>query len=536
MKNQSLKSVVLILVVVMLVIILLAGACTTPSATPTPTPTPATTAPVSSPSAPVPSTEPTPKKGGTLRILMSPTSANIGWPAEVVGASTNTIQCCLENLLRGDSKGNVFPWLAEYYKVADDLKSITFNLRKGVKFHDGSDFNAEVAKWNLDNYINAKLEPYWASVDIIDDYTIRVSITEWNSFILASFGDASTPPFMVSKTAFEKNGINWMKANPVGTGPFKFASFQQDVHLKFVSNPDYWVKGKPYLDGIEYIFVADAMTSKMAMETGEADIRLSVMIKDAESYKTLGFKMDMIPLDNVALVPDTANTDSPWSNQKVREAVEYAIDREAIAKAFGYGYSPAAYQIPTSSTLTYDPNYTLARKYDAEKAKQLLTEAGYSAGFQTTIIVGPMTDRNLATAVQAYLAKVGIKVKQEFPEMGKWVTYMGPTGKWSNAALFTGVPAGDVYGTGGIKFFYNMMGQSWQKTPEMLQAYQDAFSSPTLDIDKIRTIFNMWTKNALVIPVFQNMSGAAMKPDVFAKFFNRGESFYSNDEDFWLNR
>ena len=120
-------------------------------------------------------------------------------------------QYSLESLLRQDNKGNIIPWLAESYKIADDLKSITFNLRKGVKFHDGSDFNAEAAKWNLDNFIQAKMESSWASVDILDDYTIRVNITQWTNTVLTSFADAMTPVFMVSKAAFDKNGKDWMK-------------------------------------------------------------------------------------------------------------------------------------------------------------------------------------------------------------------------------------------------------------------------------------------------------------------------------------
>ena len=93
--------------------------------------------------------------------------------------------------------------------------------------------------------------------------------------------------------------------------------------------------------------------------------------------------------DNFHLIPDTANPDSPWANQKVREAVEYAIDREGIAKALGYGYWQAPYQIPPRASSAYDSNFTLGRKYDLEKAKQLLAEAGYPDGFKMTIISFP---------------------------------------------------------------------------------------------------------------------------------------------------
>ena len=89
--------------------------------------------------------------------------------------------------------------------------SVTFNLRKGVKFHDHSDFNAMVAKWNLDNFINAKMQTNWASVDVIDDYTIRVNFTEWQNTLLSTLVEPTVPAFMVSKTAFDKNGKDWVR-------------------------------------------------------------------------------------------------------------------------------------------------------------------------------------------------------------------------------------------------------------------------------------------------------------------------------------
>ena len=123
--------------------------------------------------------------------------------------------------------------------MADDLKLITFNLRKGVVFYDGSDFNVEVAKWNLDNMIKAEVSAFalFFSVDIIDDYTIRVNFTKWQSTLPMSFAEGNPWVPTGSKAAFEKNGLEWMRANPVGTGPFKFESFQLDASLKVVRNP-----------------------------------------------------------------------------------------------------------------------------------------------------------------------------------------------------------------------------------------------------------------------------------------------------------
>ena len=425
----------------------------------------------------------TPKYGGVLKMLATSSSiTSLGWAAEGQG-QLSAPDVCLERLLRSDNKGNLTPWLAESYKVADDLKSMTFNLRRGVKFHDGSDFNAEVVKWNLDNYINAKMEVYWASVDIVDDYTVRVNFTEWKNNLPSLFD--SDPPLicMVSKVAFDKHGKDWMRFNPVGTGPFKFESFDRDVSENYVRNPDYWMKGKPYLDKIRFIYVADQTTQKVLAESGEGDVVAIVQPgKKAADYAALGFTIRSDMNANEILVGDSAHADSVWANKKVREAVEYAIDREAMAKGLGYGYLQAPYQIPPRNSLVYDPGFPLARKYDPEKAKQLLTEAGYPDGLKTTIILEADGNRDLAIAMQASLAKVGIQVNLEFPQMSTWGSYVGADGAWHNAAIICPCPSTDPYFSFGLQFMNFMWGQNWLRTPEVTQAYQASLTSPTADV------------------------------------------------------
>ena len=352
----------------------------------------------------------TPKYGGTIRFLDTTFPTNCGWPADQ-SINQHITQHSCDTLLRGDNKGNIIPWLAESYKIADDRNSITFSLRKGVKFHDQSDFNASVAKWNLDNFIEAGMQENWASVDAVDDYTIRVNFTRWQNTLLSTFVEPSFPAFMVSKTAFEKNGKDWMRMHPVGTGPFIFDSFVIDVSYKIKRNPDYWMKGKPYLDGINYTIVGDEETRSLAIKSDEGDVaRFQSLLYSAQYSGRPDYTVKVPPASNVlSLIPDTANADSPWANQKVREAVEYAIDKEGMARAFGYGFAQAPYQIvPRACTLAYNPDFKIGRKFDLEKAKQLITEAG--GGFETTIIVMPNAERNILVAIQENLGKIGIKV------------------------------------------------------------------------------------------------------------------------------
>ena len=317
-----------------------------------------------------------------------------------------------------------------------------------------------------------------------------------------------------------------------------FDSFTPDVSYKVVRNPDYWVKGKPYLDGIDYIIIADTTTQKMAMKAGEGDVA-SATAMDMAEFAAAGFTVKAFPVTGVnALIPDTANADSPWANQKVREAVEYAIDKELIAKAFSYGYWKAPNQIvPPACILAYNTDFTLGRKFDLDKAKQLLAEAGYSKGFETTVIVMPTANRNIVYAMQANLDKVGIKVNLEFPDFGKWVTNMGPTGFWHNAALYFVVPTvTGVDFAAGLQYLFSNLGQSWLRTLELNEAYQSFLTSPTVEIEKVRAVTDMITKEALIIPTDSSASGSVMRNDVFMNFGERSNEMLSNAENWWLNR
>jgi peptide/nickel transport system substrate-binding protein len=379
-------------------------------------------------------TKPTPKYGGILRnVEAAGAPGSFGWPPEAVGNDALGMKPALECLVRQDSMGTIYPWLATAWKVAPDKKSITFTLRKGIKFHDGSDFNAKVVKFNLDAQKAAKVAgtQSWTSIDAIDDYTVRINLSAYDNILIGYlFGNLGT---IVSQASFEKNGKEWAKLNPVGTGPFKFVSFQRDVVTKFKRNDDYWDKGKPYLDGVELHVIKDPMTQQAALQAGEVEVVGMDYGKMAADLKAMGFELQAEASGTVMLLPDSVNPDSPLADKRVREAVEYAIDREAIAKAKSYGLWKAAYQLPPAGTLAYNPNFQ-GRRFNPDKAKQLLAEAGYPNGFKTKIIPMPFgIDRDIMVSIQAFLAKVGIQVDLDFVDYGKYSEYRRKG--WRNAFL-----------------------------------------------------------------------------------------------------
>jgi peptide/nickel transport system substrate-binding protein len=409
------KKYLFTLVVILVLSFLIVGCSSTPATTsPSTTPKPTTTTPIASNAATAtPTSTLTPQYGGILKIMDTRAPSNtLGWYADPQVQYLLPMYSCVEALVRVTFENQVIPYLAESYKVGDDLKSVTFVIRKGVKFHDGSDLTGAVVKWNLEQLIAAKVNAAtnWSGIDLIDDNTVRINIKVWRNSI---FNDLAGVGVMVSKTAFDSVGAEGLRWNPVGTGPYKFVSFKRDVSLIFTKNTNYWQNGKPYLDGIEFSFSSDPMVESAAVQNGEVDALGDnvgqTMANLLQSQK--GSYLAYNPSGIAAMTSDSANPDSPWSNLKVRQALDYAIDRDAIVKARGFGYAKTDYQFCYPGTPNYITNLAV-RSYDPAKAKQLLTEAGYPNGFETNMWVdSSSTDKDSFTAIQGYMKAVGINAQ-----------------------------------------------------------------------------------------------------------------------------
>ncbi len=377
----------------------------------TTTSAPATSKPATTTAASPTATGPTPKKGGILKIITGgPT--NMGIPTEANSPPdlwyTNPV---VETLLLTDKQGNPIPRLATSWTVAPDGKSVTFVLRKGVKFQDGTDFNAQALKFDLENYAKSPMPElkFVTSVDVIDDYTAKVNFSSPSSVVFLSFMAVAKPGWMVSPTATQKMTPDQLRLNPVGTGPFTVSDYKQDVYMKFTKNPNYWQAGKPYLDGIEYDIITDSVTSLISFRSGAQQVSYNLSPKDAYDLKNAGFVVNAAQASIYQYIPDSGNPNSPWANADVRRAAQYAIDTVAMAKAQGFGWAdPYWNQVFPKGNPAYDPTI-VGYPYDPGKAKQLLAKAGYPNGFKTSQYnnVPPVGD--LEPAVQNYLAAVGIQ-------------------------------------------------------------------------------------------------------------------------------
>ena len=227
----------------------------------------------------------------------------------------------------------------------------------------------------------------------------------------------------------------------MGTGPFKLASRQSDVNIKFVKNPNYWIKGKPYLDEIDYIIIKDPTTRLTSFKAGDIDVSLDPSIAQANEIKNdpkytvhrgIGFG------NSNRLNPDGQNADSPFSKLEVRQAVACAIDKQSLVDGILGGYGTVTNQGFPSNSWVYNPNFK-GYPYDPAKAKQLLATAGYPNGFETSVMgLNTGIDASVCTAVQAMLAKVNIKANLDLKSapalMQTWA------GGWKNGLGFSGLP------------------------------------------------------------------------------------------------
>lgn len=532
------KSLLLVTLVIIVVAGLLisgcGGAATTPATQPAATtPAQVTTAPTQ---APTQAATPKPKSGGKFVFIADRSPAgNIGWLPDTF---TMVPQYMMFNsLVKAWWDGSVTPELAASWDIDTKAPSITFHLRKDVKFHDGTDFNAQAVKFNFDPLIAAKKRADWKSVEVIDDYTVRVNLNVWRNTILQAFDGNN----MASPTAVQKNGIDWIKLNPVGTGPFTFVSFRQDDRMVMKKNPNYFLSGLPYVEDYEIRYVPDYFTRKSAMQRKDGDMMLVEFGKEAADFKDMqGVNMFVQPQATAFILFDDKNTDSPFYDKRVREAVDYAIDRKWLADNLGFGYWQPCYQLTPRNNDAFIPDYK-GRQYDPAKAKQLLAEAGYPNGFKTELLPNPTAlIKDTWVAVQSQLAKVGIDAELKFLEVAKFNEYRN-TGTWKNAIVADNIPSYGNMNQSLVQMFapdaefYKSMDKA---RPNWVEAITAASNAENYDAKLTMKASQALYDNVTVVPIAEGGRGTVYQTYVMdGGFGKRGAYFWAwNWENFWLNK
>jgi ABC-type transport system substrate-binding protein len=462
-------------------------------------------------------------------------TGDFGFPPSQIGDRFYSVS--FEPLIREYIDGSLEPLLATKWEVASDLSSITLTLRQGVKFHDGSDFNAAVVKWNLEQQKSYKrsITQFFSSIDVVDNYTVRINLSKYQNNILNAL--ANVAGLITSEQAFEENGLEWCKVNPVGTGPFKFASYEPSVSTKWVKFDGYWQEGKPYLDGIESIVIADQMTQQAALLKGDIDVFVantgSLIIKDLQDK---GFNIAYTPTAAANLWPDSANPESPFAKAEVRQAVSYALDRETFANLVSSGgFQTPAYQLPPPANKTYDPSYQ-GPTYDVSKAKELL-DSVYPNGF-STMLIAPFSSRDEKVAIQGFLAKIGIELEIPDVTMGQYVGYL--QNGWSNGLVFTPISPYPNYASGLqaelISTAVNL--KSVLRPAGFDSLVEQALAAREQDISKTRQALMLLYETSIVIPLVYVSGGCwTCSPKLHDMGYSElGNTLFSTPENAWLSK
>jgi peptide/nickel transport system substrate-binding protein len=443
-----LKKGFLSIVLVLIVIVLLVGCGKT---TTTSTTKPVTTQPTSTqatstqPTATQPtSTKPSPTAttpvagapvyGGKFIMVRNTGITEIGAPKDLkggFGGVSYPLWCGVtETLFIVDAADKIIPQLAQSVEVSPDGLSVTFKLRTGVKFHDGTDFNAEAVKTNLESVIAANVPgsaPLQSiqSYDIIDAHTIKINLKAFDASFLMNLAQSGCG-VMISPAALAKSTTpeNAGKDHLVGTGPFLFDSWSLNQYIRMKKNPNYWQPGRPYLDEIEIRNIPDYTTSVMAFKAGEVDMVESIDPAQYNELKTQGYTVD-IPR-GLAFVFSfrTANADpnSPFSKKEVREALWYSVDRESLVFGLGKGTYNVANQLASPQQGWYISNYP-ARPYDPAKAKELLAQAGYPNGFKTVLHGDVRGRQDDLVALQNYFGAIGVECTLDVADVARSSTF-----------------------------------------------------------------------------------------------------------------
>ncbi len=510
------KKTLLCLLAFIVVLSMLLVACgeeetTTPSVAPPSTTTSAppsttTSAPPSTTTAPTPTAPTGEKYGGIYRqaLTVGP-GTPIGYPPEALPDALVDAAPAIEGLMGRYADASLYGILATSWEVADDGKSITFNLRRGVKFHDGSDFNADVCKWNMEGMIEGKqsVARSWTSIDKVDDYTVRVNVTEYTNILLT---DIAFGVPMISKKTFDEKGLEYSRWHPVGTGPFIFVDYERDAKLTFKRNPNYWDAPKPYLDGVEMVVIADATVRKLAFQRGDIFALTPQSDLDAKELIESGkYKVTESGGGPYVLIPDSMDSTSPWASVDVRFAASYALDRETLVEGLTFGFGTPAYQMFQSYPELNIPGL-VKTEYDQEKARQLLRDAGYPNGFPTTLhSFVRVVPANYIEAVAAQLREVGIMVETDFPEAGKYSELR--TGTW-DGLMGHGIYAWENKNQTISAYFAGVWFNHCKKPAGWWEGFNASMTSKEPDNQLLMNLLEIMYNDMMVIPYLEKKGHA----------------------------
>ncbi len=438
----------------------------------------------------------------------------------------------------GDSK--IYPGVAERYEVNDDSTEYTFYLRRDVKFHDGTPFNAEAVKFSLDRLVNPETRSIAArgalgpfdSAEAIDEYTVKVKFTQPFAGFLNMACTAYIP--IVSPTAVKKWGDQY-QFHVTGTGPFMLKEYVPSDHIALVRFPDYnwgpeWGHNGPaYADSLTYKIIPEDLTRGATLKTTETNIVDSVRSHEIPGIEKGGdFKIAITPVAGAPWILLLNYQKFPTSEQAVRVAVNYAIDRETMVDLLYKGTNEPHRSPLEKNTLGYDPEIDKIYSFDPDKARQILEDAGWKAGSDGIRVKdGKRLSLNWgiwpgggmdepAAVVQDQLKQIGMEIVIESADVG--TTF----GKWNTTdALNIAMPfyvwadpmfMGAWYGSS----FIGSSNWGHVNSPELdaMLAKAELTPDPKIRAAAYKDVQRWLMESGVTVPLFGKSLALAMKKEI----------------------
>ena len=319
-----------------------------------------------------------------------------------------------EGLVKPTTDGGFIPAVAESYTISDDALTYTFILRDGIKFQNGADVTTDDVLYSIQKAIDASISGYdnIAKFEATDDKTIVITLTN---------ADTDFLPYLT--TAIVPKDYADQKTAPIGTGPFAFDSYESQQYITLKKNEYYWQEGSPYLDTVTFKFAADSTALLLELQAGGVD---AIGIDNAGSKQVHTSLYNIVEQhSNAVQLLALNNASGPFKDEKVRQALSYAIDPQEIIDIIndGIGTRVGSGLIP-GLTKYYDASLVDTYNVDLDKAKSLLADAGYPDGFEFTITVPSVYQVHVDTAqvIVNQLAKIGVTANIELVDWSTWLT------------------------------------------------------------------------------------------------------------------
>lgn len=434
-------------------------------------------------------------------------------------------------LVRRDSTGTIVPALAESWETSEDGLSITFHLRQGVKFQDGSTMTAEDVAFSLNRAIEKPQAELFTTAfencEVVDDSTVKLNM-KYDEIAALQYL-TQTNNCIVSKAYVEQVGDENYSGSPCGTGPYKLVDWQKGSKLIFEANEDYYL-GAPAIKHLEIRILKEATTAMVALETGDVDMVMNLSALDVPAVKNNDdlayYETESTSIWNLAFNTKVA----PFDNPKVRQALAMAVNKEDIVNgAMDGGAKVANIILPEQTTGNPGSDSVETCAYDPAAAKELLAEAGYPNGFKTQICVREDYTKKIGSIVQSQWKEIGVDAEVTVMERAALLSdiksgvlpcyTVGNVSMTTDASFLLGTLATVNIPDSNFTFYSNpeydalVDAQALEKDPEARKAIvQEALEMEARDVPRI--------------VLFYTTSNIACDKDLNAKVYPASEGYF----------